>query len=110
MASVIKMKPSYKVSVHAIEKHLNSDNTDASIFFNGRLMHDSIRKCLDKPDKKNDCGKRYELIKTFSSEIGVLGYSNRTSNTIKLVCTRTKKLTIVITAYPIPRQPIIRYA
>ena len=73
-------------------KHLKGNNTEASVFFNRSLMNDSIQKCLNKPDLKSDRGKRFELIKTFSSGIGVMGYTNRTSNTVKLVCKRTKKL------------------
>ena len=102
------MKPSYIVSVHVIEKHLNGNNTEASVFYNRSLMNDSIQKCLNKPNLKNVRGKRFELIKTFSSDIGVMGYTNQTSNTVKLVCKRTKNLTFVITAYPIARQPIFR--
>lgn len=90
-----------KVSNHAIEKHLYSESMGASVFSNRRVMFDSIKKCLDKPDKKNVRGKRLELIKTFTFDIGILGYSRRTSNTIKVVCTQTRRKTLVITAYPI---------
>ena len=37
-----------------------------------------------------------------------MGYTNRTSNTIKLMCTQRKRFTFVIAAYPIARQPILR--
>ena len=89
-ASVIKMNSPYAVSIHAMEKHLNPYNVHASVFFNQRIMHDSIRECLNQPDVTIVCGKRYELTKSFTSDIGVMAYSSRSNNTIRMVYTKTK--------------------
>ena len=59
--SVIKMKPSYVVSVHAIEKRLDPYNIHASVLC--RIMHNSIQERLNQPDVSIDCRKRYKHIK-----------------------------------------------
>ena len=78
-----------------MEKHLDPYNIHASVFLNQRIMHDSILECLNQPDVTIVCGKRYELTKTFTSDIGVMAYSSRSSNTIKMVYTKTKRLIFV---------------
>ena len=65
--SVIKMKPSYAVSIHAMEKHLDPYNIHASVLC--RTMHNSIQECLNQPDVTIDCRKRYKHTKNFYLEL-----------------------------------------
>lgn len=95
------MRPSFKISDHAIKKHLDASNLDASVFFNRRVMYQSVQKCLDRPDKVKICGKRTEVTKTFNYDIGILAYSDSATNKIRVVCTRTKHVLFIVTAYPI---------
>ena len=95
------MKSSFIVSVHAIEKHLDARNVHASVFFSQHVMHESIKNCLNRPDVVKQYGKRFEHIKRFTYDIGLMGYTDQTSKTVKVVYTKTRRTAFVITAYPI---------
>jgi hypothetical protein len=64
-------------------------------------MYSAIQTCLHNPDTEKKHGKRFELIKTFSYDFGLLGHTNKPSNKIKVILTKTKKVIFVITAYPV---------
>lgn len=100
IANFNEMSAQIKLSTHTVEKHLNYKNLDSSVFFNWTIMHESIKMCLQMPDKVKQKGKRFELVKVFDFNIGTLGYSNRLSNTVKVVYYRTKNTIYIITAYP----------
>ena len=93
------METSLRLSTHAVEKHLYSH--DASVFFNRYLMNTSVKQCLSIPDTVTICGKITEVTKRFNFDIGLLGFTKRPSQNVKVVYKRTKKITFVITAYPI---------
>ena len=102
------MTTQFKLSMHAVEKHLNvydvRDVHDVHIskFHNKRLMDDCVRECLDKPDEVKQKGKRTEVTKSFDYDIGILGgYARRYSNRVKVVYRKTRRRHYVITAYPI---------
>lgn len=95
------MKSSFIVSIHALEKHLDARNVHASVFFSQHMMYESIKNCLNRPDVVKQYGKRFELIKRFTYDIGLMGYTDQTSKSVKVVYTKTRRTTFVITAYPI---------
>lgn len=95
------MKSSFIVFIHAIEKHLDARNVHASVFFSQHVMYESINNCLNRPVVVKQYGKRFELIKRFTYDIGLMGYTDRTSKSVKVVYTKTRKTTLGITAYPI---------
>ena len=64
-------------------------------------MFQSIKNCLNQPDEISQQGKRFELVKRFPYNIGVMGYTNQSSQSVKVVYTRTREMVFVITAYPI---------
>ena len=89
------------ISPHAFEKHLDVSNVQASVFFNQFIMFKSIKLCLNQPDEIWQQGKRFELVKKCPYNIGIMGYTKRSSQSVKVVYTRTKRMAFVITAYPI---------
>ena len=91
----------FVISLHASEKHLDASNLSASVFLNRFIMFQSIKNCLKQPDEISQHGKRFELVKRFPYNIGVMGYTNQSSQSVKVVYTRTRKMVSVITAYPI---------
>ena len=95
------MKSSFIASIHAIEKHLDARNIHAAVFFNQHMIYESIKSCLNRPDVVKQCGKRFELIKRFTYDTGLMEYTDWTSKSAKVVYTKTRKTTFVITAYPI---------
>lgn len=95
------MKSTFTLSTHVVEKHLDAYNLSDSVFFSNSIMYSAIQKCLNKPDTEKQRGKRFELTKTLNFDIGLLGFTNEPSNKIKVVFTKTKRITFVITAYPI---------
>lgn len=97
----VNMKTRFTLSTHAVEKHLDHTNVNASIFFNRRIMYHCVEQCLDTPDILTKCGKRFELTKSFPFCIGLSQFRKRMYNTIRVVYTKTKTACFVITAYPI---------
>ena len=65
----------FRLSTHAVEKHLRSRNSDASLFFSKESMLFCIQQCLTVPDRT--CMKSNKLIleKEISEDIGLLGYA-----------------------------------
>ena len=94
------MKTSFSLSNHALEKPLDATNLSASVFFTKGVMYSAIRQCLEKLDIKKRYGKRVASSKTFTYPIGVLSHTDLLSYKIKVIYTTTKRLTFVITAYP----------
>ena len=95
------MKPTFILSTHIVEKHLDAYNLSASVFFSEHIMYSAIQKCLNDPDTEKRNGKRFELTKSFNFDIGLLGFTDKPSNKVKVIFSRTKRVTFVITAYPI---------
>ena len=91
----------FVISLHAFEKHFDASNLRASVFLNRFIMFLSIKNCLNQPDEISQHGKRFELVKRFPYNIGVMGYTNQSSQSVKVEYTRTRKMVFVITAYPI---------
>ena len=91
----------FVISLYAFEKHLDASNRSASVFLNRFIMFQSIKNCLNQPDEISQHGKRFELVKRFPYNIGVMGYTNQSSQSVKVVYARTRKMVFVITAYPI---------
>ena len=91
----------FVISLHAFEKHLDAGYLSASAFLNRFIIFQSIKNCLNQPDEISQNGKRFELVKRFPYNIGVMGYTNQSSQSVKVVYTRTRKMDFVITAYPI---------
>ena len=89
------------ISLDAFEKHLDASNLSALVFLNRFIMFQSIKNCLNQPDEISQHGKKIELVKRFPYNIGVMGYTNQSSQSVKVVYTRTRKMVFVITAYPI---------
>ena len=59
-------------------------------------MFQSIKNCLNQPDEISQHGKRFELVKRFPYNIGLIGYTNQSSQSVKVVYTRTRKMVFVI--------------
>ena len=55
-------------------------------------MFQSIKNCLNQPHEISQHGKRFELVKRFPYNIGVMGYTNQSSQSVKVVYTRTRKM------------------
>ena len=91
------MKSTFIVSVHAIEKHLDSRNIHASVFFSQHVMYESIKICLNRLDVVKHYGKRFDLIKRFTDDIGLMGYTDQTSKFVKVVYTKTRRTAFLIT-------------
>ena len=91
----------FVISLHTFEKHLDANNLSASVFLNRFIMFKSTKNCLNQPDEISQHGKRFELVKRFPYHIGVMGYTSQSSQSVKVVYTRTRKMFFVITAYPI---------
>ena len=91
----------FVILLHAFEKHLDASNLSASRYLNRFIMSQSIKNCLNQPDEISQHVKRFELVKRFPYNIGVMGYTNQSSQSVKVVNTRTRKMVFVITAYPI---------
>ena len=89
------------ISLHAFEKHLDASNLSTSVFLNRFIMFQSIKNCLNQPDEISQHGKRFELVKRFPYNIGLMGYTNQSSQSVNVVFTRTRKMVFVITTYPI---------
>ena len=89
------------ISPHSFEKHLDVSDVRASVFFNQFIMFKSVKSCLNQPDVISQHGKRFELLKRFPYNIGLIGYTKRSSQCVKVVYTRTRRTAFVITAYPI---------
>ena len=79
-----------------INKHLDINNRDASIFVSKEIMYQCVEECLKEPDTVTKCGQRYKVTKSFNMPIGLPN-----KHEIKVVFKRTKRVTFVITAYPI---------
>ena len=47
-------------------------------------MFQSIKNCLNQPDEISQHAKRYELVKRFPYNIGVIGYTNESSQSVKV--------------------------
>lgn len=95
------MKTTFALSTHALEKHLDATNLNASVFYSKGMMYSAIRQCLEKPDVLKRNGKRLESSKTFPYPIGMLSHTDQPSYAIKLIYITTKRTTFVITAYPV---------
>ena len=80
----INMKLSFTCSIHAIEKHLNHRNVHESVFYNQHMLYKSIKNCLNRPDVVKQYGKRFEHIKRFTYDTGLMGYTDRTSKFVKV--------------------------
>ena len=91
----------FVISLHAFEKHLDASNLRVSVFLIRFIMFKSIKNCLNQPDEFSQHGKRFELVKRIFYNMGVMGYTNQSSQSVKVVYTRTRKMVFVITAYPI---------
>ena len=91
----------FVISLQAFKKHLDASNLSASVFLNRFIMFQSIKNCLNQRDEISQHGKRFELVKRFPYNIGVMGYTNQSSQSVKVVYTRTRKMFFVITAYRI---------
>ena len=91
------------ISPHTFEKHLDVSNVRASVFLNQFITFKSVKLCLTQPDVIWQQGKRFELVKKFPFNIGIMGYTKRSSQSVKVVHVykRTKRMAFVITAYPI---------
>ena len=83
------------VSDHAM-KHVDLTQENSSFFVNIETMYQCIQACLNQPDSMVKCKQRMTAIKRFTYPIGL---SNK--QTIRLVFKQTKRVTFVITAYPI---------
>ena len=46
-------------------------------------MFQSIKNCLNQPDEISKHGKRFEYVKRFPYNIGVMGYTNQSSKSVK---------------------------
>ena len=77
------MKSSFTISIHALEKHLDARNVHAPVFFNQYMMYESIKNCLNRLDVVKQYGKRFELIKRFTYDILLMGYTDRKTNLSK---------------------------
>ena len=95
------MRPTFRLSSHAVEKHLDVYNTNASVFYSKNIMCKCIAECIKKPDIQRYYNKRYEVTKTFTYNIGMLASTDTPSNKVKVIFTTTKRSTFVITAFPI---------
>ena len=73
------------ISPHAFEKHLDVSDVRASVFFNQFIMFKSVKSCLNQPDVISQHGKRFELLKRFPYNIGLIGYTKRSSQCVKVV-------------------------
>ena len=91
----------FVISLHAFEKHLDASNLSASVFLNRFIVFQSIKNCLNPPGEISQHGKSFELVKRFPYNIGVMGYTNQLSQSVKVVYTRLRKMVFVITSYPI---------
>ena len=80
------------VSDHAM-KHVDLTQENSSFFVNIETMYQA---CLNQPDSMVKCKQRMTAIKRFTYPIGL---SNK--QTIRIVFKQTKRVTFVITAYPI---------
>ena len=96
------------ISKHAIEKHLDANHKDASIFFNIFMMDQCVELCLNNPDSSIEKGKRVELIKRFPFAIGLISSRKRESHTVKVIYTRTLHKLLVISTYPIRDKDVFR--
>ena len=85
----------FVISLHAFEKHLDASNLSASVFLNRFIMFQSIKNCLNQPDEISQHGKRFELVKRFPYNIGVMGYTNQSNQRVKVVYTRTRKMDLL---------------
>jgi hypothetical protein len=94
-----KMKTTFTLSTHAVERHLDNKNVNASVFNNRRIMYHCVKQCLSSPDIKAKSGKRFDFTKSFPFYIGLSQI--RMENTIRVVHTKTKNANFVITAYPV---------
>ena len=79
-----------------INKHLDINNQDASIFVSKEIMYQCVEECLKEPDILTKCGQRYKVTKSFNMPVGL-----PSKHKIKVVFKRKKSATFVITAYPI---------
>ena len=95
------MKTMFIVSSHAVEKHLDLNNQNASVFVNRHMMYQCIGQCQNNPDRITKCGKRFELTKTFGYHIELSKCHRSMNDTVRVVYTKTKRITFVVTAYPI---------
>ena len=96
------MTYSFVLSAHAVEKHLEPSERNASAFFSRFVMNECVEHCLHNPDMTIRKGKRVELIKQFPFAIGLS--RKRESHTIKVVYTKSRRTLFVITAYPIKNE------
>ena len=83
------------VSDHAM-KHVDHTQENSSFFVNIETMYQCIQACLNQPDSMVKCKQRMTAVKRFTYPIGL---SNK--QTIGIVFKQTKRVTFVITAYPI---------
>ena len=47
-------------------------------------MFKSVKLCLNQPDVIWQQGKRFELVKKFPYNIGIMGYTKRSSQSVKV--------------------------
>ena len=93
----------FRLSWHAILKHLNHKNVDASVFYNRHVMNKCVEQCLQNPDKITKQDRCFELIKTFPYDIGLSKFRERKLNTVRVVYTETNNIPFIITTYPIEK-------
>ena len=83
------------ISDHAM-KYVDLAQENSSIFVNIETMYQCIQACLNQPNSMVKCKQRVTATKRFTYTIG--GYSKKT---IRIVFKQTKRVTFMITAYPI---------
>ena len=67
------------------------------------MMYQYVEQCLNNPDRIIKCGKRFELTKNFGYHIGLSKWHRRMNDAVRVVYTKTKRITFVVTAYPIDK-------
>ena len=91
----------FKVSAHALDKHLDYNRVNTSVFFDEDTLYQCVYQCLKYPEHRIKNGDRFEAMKTFPYPIGYAKCGRETNDTVKVVFKKTKKSIYVITAYPI---------
>ena len=90
----------FRISTHAVEKHLLNRSSDASWFFNKDSMRYCIQQCLTAPDKEVYVElNKWKLEKEMSEVIGVLGYGQTYTRKLRVIYNPSN--CFVISAYPI---------
>lgn len=94
----------FSISTHAIIKHLDQSNYEASTFYSWNVMHMCASQCLENADKVTMHGRCVELIKTFEYNIGISKLRKQPLNTVRVVYTWKQHSIFIITVYPIEKK------